>query len=297
MDIIKIKILTENKKIKTDIALLVDKIDFLRNLHRLREKWNITKLFNPNVGLDNLYYHIATKGDTLTNVNEEEKRISEFRNDIKELRKKNQRTSNFDVVIVYSLGYGVVPKHVFRSCYWDKILLPFKNSHNANFYTNSLLPEESDQGVPEEYQYVIVVDPRAEKKEIVRVCDSLLLHLKNKISFHGKDWVYNEGTKDDIEEFAFGPIYESAYTGKIKTQKKIDRTREWYWMRFGDFFNGKASKPRTYKMILDDWDKLCPQGEEHENEEEKKKCPYCGVDSFNVIERAVTEYLNLLRSQ
>lgn len=170
MKIEKIDIQTSNKKHATDIAMLVDKLDFLREIQRLRQKWLITKLYKlkgilGGIPLLNTY---APLSYTEMTKEEAEKRLPEFTRDIDNVLKIFNRGKNFRLVVLYSLITGVVPNGIYQSCYFDIVTIN----------------EPEDLAKPEKYQFVIVLSPRTELKEIKNVFKEFKQHIKGKIKFH-----------------------------------------------------------------------------------------------------------------
>lgn len=278
MDIEKIEIETTNKKYITDISILVDRIDFLRDVQDLRSEWNITELYSPERIDSFLNWHIAENKNTIDDPNEVKRRLKKFNQDIIALRNKYNRTKNFDLIITYTVGCGVIPKYIYRSCYWDRILM--SSDDNPNDVKN--------------YQYVIVLSPRTEKRELEGVFNDYQKHIKSKIEFHEGDTVCIPGHEDYIEEHAFGTTYSTADIDKFKTLKKPARTREWYWMKYGDNFNDETKDVKKYPKVLEEWQARCPQKGEHRVDKEEK-CPYCSINDVNIIERAIFEYIQLLK--
>lgn len=278
MKITKIEIDTTNKKHRTDIAILVDKIEFLRDIQELRNKWNIKTIYDPTQFDKFLNWDIAGDKDRISNPKVTKKRLDQFNNDIIALRNKYNRTKNFDIVIKCSVGFNRIPEWVYKSCYWDKILIsPTDN------------PEDTKN-----YQYAIIVTPRTEKKEVEEAYNELQEHIRNKIEFHKHDISYNEATEDEIKEHVFGAVYPASDITKFKTLKELDRTREWFWIAYKDQFNGLSKKRKRSEDILDEWITTnCPAKKDHDTES-TKNCPYCSVNDVNEIDQALSTYSKLL---
>lgn len=280
MEITKIEIETKNKKHRTDIAMLVDKISFLKDIKVIRKKWQINRLYKPseiNVFLDWL---IAGDKNRNSDYKKAKKRLKKFNQDIIIIRNKYNRTKNFDVVIKYAIACNLIPNNVYRSCFFDKILL--SSDENSNKAKN--------------YQYVIILSPRTEKNEVKEVFDEFQEHIRSKIKFHKHDWPYISGLENHIEEHVFGAVYPSADITKFKTLKELNRTREWYWMKIGEKINGKSKEEKTYSEIVDLWREKCPYSgkEKLRQAPNDHSCEYCEFDSQNRIEKAVSNYIKLL---
>jgi len=340
MKIKKIDIQTTNKSHALEIAMLVDRQDFLLEIESLREKWHVSRLTQltllPEIQqLLNIQEIISPNAK---NHEEQEEKLNEFNLDVEKILKKFGRGKNFKVVVIYSALVGIVPANIFSSCYFDV----------------ATVNEAEDKSKPEKYQYIIVLSPRTEQKELKEAFSEFQNHIKNKIAFENRiqsgsddqrkflnededrefhelsstlEKAYQgymvetknkplkealkERTKfieateelrnryavlkaktpinmndpqdaDLIEAYLLGGIYNSALIDD-GNRRDLDRTREWYWMRFGDFFNGLAKLPKTYEDVAEDWCNKCPKyGSDVYDDDHKKDCPYCHVDASNI---------------
>ena len=93
MKIEKIDVKTSNKNHATDIAMLVDKSEFLREIQRLRQKWQITKLSNTKGLLGGTSLLDTRNPLYYTDIKEEksEEKLSEFNQDIENVLKMFQQ--------------------------------------------------------------------------------------------------------------------------------------------------------------------------------------------------------------
>lgn len=282
MKIDRIDIQTSNKKHATDIAMLVDKLKFLQAVNRLREKWGISipvhlkSSFIPRTpDIEGVITKNAKDQKEAANLQRE------FNKDIDKILKDFNRGKNFKPVVECAIVAGYVPEGVYRSCYFDVITTK----------------EPENMELPERYEYIIVLSPRTEKKEIEQAYKEFKTYIKNKIKFQaetGLDINISEH-KDVIEQYHPGTIYRSADVDNFKTQKELERTREWYWIAYGDLIN-KAGKRKKTEDILDEWQvQKCPQKTLHKDINEKEKCPYCSVDDVNIIDQALSSYIRLLQ--
>ncbi len=343
MKIEKIDIQTSNNKHATDIAMLVDKLEFLRELQRLRQKWHIVELYKRKsvFGGIALLDTLAPLSYTGMNEEEAEKRLPEFNKDIDNVLKTFKRGKNFRLVVVYALFTGKIPDGIYQSCYFDLVTIN----------------EPEDLSKPEKYQYVIVMPPRTEKQEVEEAFKEFKEHMDGKIKFHSprialdspitKEFtdavecierekkLYNEGRRNRktleeidkaftkflidtkeardyllqigdldinvpghrelIEKYHKGNIYEAADITKFKTQKELERTREWYWIRYEGYFNGTEKKPLSYPKILQEWQKNCKiNGKRETKDWIDCSCPYCSLNDINIIEQALPAYNRLL---
>lgn len=223
-----------------------------------------------------LNWDVAGDKDRISDPKIAEKRLSLFNEDIITIRNKYNRTKNFDIVIKYAVGCNRIPEGFYRSCYWDKILI--SPTDNPNEIKN--------------YQYAIILTPRTEKKEVEEAYKELQEHIHNKIEFHKRNILYNNATQDIIEEHVYGAVYQAADLSKFKTLKELDRTREWYWLRLGGTINDKSIKENKYDEIVVQWKRRCPYyGKEMPD---GHICEYCNFSDQNIIEHAVSDYINLL---
>lgn len=278
MKIQKIDIQTSNKKHATDITMLIDKPEFVQDLQKLREKWKIDKLYEPG----NFYGFFATNVEL-------KGRVSEFNNDINGLLKKFHRGRNFKQVVENAMVTGVIPDGIYQSCYFDVVTIG----------------EPEDLNKPERYQYVIVMSPRTEQREVEQAYKDFEKHIKGyepknefetgelgKIEFHTRDLNIEIPTdKELIEQYHKGNIYKSAIIDD-GNRRDLERARDWHWIRFRDYLNGIDKKPETYEDITYEWNCKCPQYPT-EDKEHNKTCEYCHVDASNVA-HTLSPYNKLL---
>lgn len=274
----KIDIQTPNKKHATDIAMLVDKPEFLQEVEKLRQKWNIEELYKSSAFHSFLEFHIMTNKNTVSVDKEVKERLSDFNNDIDLILKRFNRGRNFKLVVEYALGTGTVPNGIYRSCYFDVVKIG----------------ELEDLNNPERYQYTIVLSPRTELKEVVDAYKEFKEHIKGKIDFESLANLDVEipTDKELIEQYHRGNIYSSADIDKFKTLKELDRTRRWYWMRFEKQINNANEKLISFSEVTKEWIKNCPYTDD--NMPSDHKCEYCTFCEQNRIEKAVSDYVNLL---
>ncbi|HUD09877.1 MAG TPA: hypothetical protein VMR77_03710 [Patescibacteria group bacterium] len=281
----KIDIQTPDKKHATDIAMLVDKPEFLLEIEKLRQKWSIKELYRPSAFHSFLEFHIMTNKDTVSIDKEVKKRLSEFNNDIDLVLKKFNRGRNFKRVVEYALATGIVPNGIYRSCYFDLVKIG----------------ESNDLEQPERYEYVIVLSPRTELKEVRNAYKEFKEHIKGKIDFESIANLDIEipTDKELIEQYHRGNIYKSADIDKFKTLKELSRTREWYWIKYETYFSHETKKPMSYPEVLKKWQENCPinkQNQKKKRLEDKTECscPYCLFYDINIIEQAINSYNKLL---
>lgn len=308
MKIDRIGIQTPNKKYATDIAMLIDKPEFLYDIQRLRAEWDIINLLDPAAIYDGfLEKYLSTDNGKINDETEIQKRLSKFIKDIDGILKKFRRDRSFKRVVEYALATGVIPDRIYKRCYFDKVMIG----------------EPEDLSKPEKYQYVIVMSPRTEKKEVEEAYDEFQDFIRGHEPKHelddgvlGKiDWQKSEGAEDfaEYEHFIKGPVYDAADITKYQTMsKQLERTREWYWIRNQKYFNGEVSKPLSYPDVLDEWLNTCPlykEGVAHDlNDAECPKCTFFekkkrkdkrvkeGGGSYNHVEQALDAYTSLLNN-
>ena len=282
MKIEKIDVKTSNKKHATDIAMLVDKLEFLKEINRLREKWRVPE---PNKDSD-LYRFLELTV-------KEKDRLDEFNSDIEMLLKQFNRGKNFKSVVEHALITGVIPDNIYQSCYFDIVTIG----------------EAEDLNKPERYQYVIVMSPRTEKQEVAQAYREFQEHIKGykatnknennvlgKIDFQNSENGFNWEVPDDkelIKQYHKGNIYKSADIAKFKTQKELDRAREWHWIRYDDYLNGKSNNPLTPAEVCTEWQNKCSINRNLKFKELKDcSCIYC-IDPV-LIMKSLKKYDNLL---
>lgn len=291
MKINKIDVLTSNKKHATDIALLVSKPEFLIELKRLREKWKpATQYMGKNYTLDEralLYY-------TELSDKEKEERLPEFNADINNVLKTFNREKNFRRVVIYALFTGVIPDFAYKSCYFDIVTIN----------------EKEDANKPEKYQYVIVMSPRAEKQEVLQAYKEFEAFINGyegnefelgeigKIKFEkmSKELKFSSENPDDvaeIERYYKGSVYPAADINKFKTQKELERTREWHWIQYKDVINGTSDKPLKPAEVCKEWQDRCLINKGKKlKEKDYCECEYC-IDAELVMKR-LAHFNNLL---
>lgn len=282
MKIEKIDIQTSNKKHATDIAMLIDKPEFLGELIRLREKWNITELLPlPNIH-EQLIEKVELNG-----------RDSEFNDDVDDVLRKFNRGRNFKKVVEYALLTGVIPEKIYFSCYFDVVTIN----------------EPEDLNEPEKYQYVIVMSPRTEKQEVEQAYKEFQEYLtgheatneldtdilgKRNFPKHAPNLdIENPNDRDLIEQYHKGNVYEASDISKYKTQKELDRAREWHWIKYRDFLNGLTKQPLSPGEVCKEWQDKCPINKGRKlKEKDYCECEYC-IDA-ELIMKSLSHYDNLL---
>lgn len=257
MEIKKIEIGIKDIKKYTDIALLVDKKDFMQWIAKLREKWKIDKLFKA--GEYRKFYAFIWRED-----DRNDKNWSDFLSDVKKIRKTYNLTPNFDEVIKYAIGFGFIPDHAYRTCYVKEIISS---------------PDEIEE-------YAIVVTPNTTKKEI----DSVFMQFKKDMK-QSLENVKDESKMDKVVAkykftYEFGPMRKDF--DQIST---IETIRAWYWALYGDIVNGKTSKPRKYN---EGWS-FCPRNQVHKTAMERVNCPFCSVKELDPIHHSLSAYLKRLK--
>ena len=224
MKIKMIDVLTSNKKHATDIVMLVDQSEFLQEIQRLRQKWQITELYKLQelLGISALLDMSNPLFYTGINRDKIEEKLPEFNSDIDKLLKKFNRGKNYRQVVLYALVTGVVPDKVYQSCYFDVITIN----------------DKEDLSKPEKYQYVIVLSPRTEKQEVIDSYKEFKNHIKGKIKFHQpRIPLESEATKEFYEAMDCiekeKKLYEEEVE-KLKTPEEIKKTLTKYMINTKD---------------------------------------------------------------
>ena len=195
----KIEIKTQNKRHYYDIALLVDKPNFIKWILDLRKKWKIDKLFSPE-NYNDFYSHIWKVSG---------KSWSSFRKDIENVRANFGRLPNFDDVIMYAIVSAEIPEGVYKSCYLEQIVEPGD-------------PEQEDES---KYKYAIIVTPNTTLDDLAEV----LKKYKSKIKVGLKQKKNKDEMDKAVAEYKFelGPNYTPPPHGI----DNVIRDRNWYWLK------------------------------------------------------------------
>ena len=254
-----VKINIRNVKHHTNVALLVDKPEFLKYIAYLREKWNITKLFEPDQ-YQNFYAYIWGE-------NKDESRWDEFLKDIEKARRLFNRTPNFDKVIIYAVGFNEIPEHAYKSCYLK------------------IIDKSAMSG---DVEYVIVVTPYTTETEVKKELAEFKKNIIKGIKIE-KD---ESRLAEAIANFEYEPGVKFQ---DFKGRPTIEQIRQWYWVMYGDVIRGVSKKLKTYPTTLSEWQKLyCPKKMEHETAEEADKCSVCKMDTNN-IEQLLPKYIRQIK--
>lgn len=283
-------ILETDINLKTTISLLVDSIEFSKDIQEARSHLGITEFLesaSPNT-IENFAYSLGYKDHTTY--------LSMVNKTIKGIRQKYSRTANHDVVIRWVLFTNTVPKGVFKHACYQKVRI------------------DAD----DEYQYIIVLDPRSTEKDI----KTAFLEFRNELfgiptrqitkianqGFPGEYLPPSHDTKYDFEagrvfqedaemmgeEMSKGPLYAAANKELVTFQKNIDFNRSMFWLRYELQINDPTKKPRTNEEVLDEWHKLCPYKEQPENHDDKS-CKYCSVTDTGTIQDAIDQHTAIIQ--
>lgn len=273
--------------LKVTIALLVDKTDFLTDIQKARDDLQISELLTEADNESVLGYAMS--------VNKNPESFLEKTNEIVAgIRRKYSRTINHDSVIKWVLLTNTVPTGVFT---------------HASFHKVQFSPGD-------EYQYTLVLDPRASKQDVLSAYDQFRHHLFG-VPTKMISRILNQGGTDDQipstsftksdfeagnlsaneeelysvgEELSKGSLYASANTEAVATPKNLDFNRKMYWLRYEQEIN-RAGTTRTNEEVLDQWEQLCPQHRQHSD---TSTCPYCSVDSVSTVQDAIAQHKKLL---
>lgn len=246
-----------------DVALLVDKPEFLKQLYKLREKWKIEKLFEPSE------YKIFQS--YILDMHPEENMWEELKKDIKDLRIRFQRTPNFDKVILYALAFTKVPEDSYRTCY-------LKTFSNLNSSEDSY-----------DVEYAIVITPYTTQSELTWELEDFKKRMKKSIKNYikGPHIIQDESLIDYEFNVKYKPIFRKSLM--------IIRARECYWLlRNNVYKNESITKLLDYETVRQLWYEKCPKKENHISEEEEKECIYCVFDN-KIIGDNIDAYTNLLK--
>lgn len=170
MKIDKIDVQTLDSKHATDIGMLVDKLEFIQEINKLRVKWQITKLYTPSQFNIFLELNVMTNNGVVAEDFEIQKRLTEFKKDIAGILKKFNRDKNFKPVVEYALATGIVPNGIYRSCYFDVVTIG----------------EPDNLETPERYRHVIVLSQRTELEEVKAAYNEFKEHIEGKRKFESR---------------------------------------------------------------------------------------------------------------
>lgn len=280
MKIIQIEIKSSNNDEITDVGPLLDNLDFIKDILEIRKKWKINKFYDPSAFPVFIEYEIMTNKDSLIDNDEVQKRLEIFNQDVSDIRKKYNKTRNFDIVIKYVIACNCVPEGIYRKCYFDRILVNSQDNSNDD----------------KNYQYVIYVNPRTQKKDVEEAFRDFEAFIKGKIEFHRRTPSI-PGDEEEIEEFRQGVIQEMSDPHKCRTIKFVSRTRTLYWYRYENVVNGASTKLKTFPEIIEMWNKRCPYYNDEDNSPDSHSCEYCSLDDESNIQHSVNDYEKLVKMQ
>lgn len=211
---IKIEINITNKRHFADIALLVDKPDFIEWVAELRKKWKITNdLFNADY--QTFRAHIWKQGQL--------KAWEEFNKDIERIRIQYQRLPNFDKVIFYAVSSNEIPDGVYSTCYLDTI-------EDPNDPDNESL-----------YKYAVIVTPNTTIPDIRKVLADFRQKMKIALQQENDPTLKQKAASE--YKYEFGP----RYTPSPKNIDNIMRDRRWYWLHKNGLSYGEIAKIENIK--------------------------------------------------
>lgn len=261
MKIKKIEIDIKDPRRFGDVALLVDQPGFLDTIYKLRNKWNIKRLYEPDKYKSFLSY--------IRTFDEENDAWLLFKEDIKEIRLKLNRTPNFDKVIIFAVAFTKIPDSIYKTCY----LKPLFNR------------KATDD--PKDVEYAIVISPYTTQDEVTWELERFKKKMKKSIknTRKGSHVVGNE-SEIDYEYFVkYPPI--------LRKYPMIVRGRECYWLLRDNVYDSENTKAKhRYKPILKIWNEMCPNNQEHKDG--ISDCIYCSADEYKIKEN-ITSYRKLLR--
>ncbi|OGM31466.1 hypothetical protein A3D00_03140 [Candidatus Woesebacteria bacterium RIFCSPHIGHO2_02_FULL_38_9] len=250
-----------NLKHRTSIALLVDKPEFVKTIKRLREKWNLTNLFEP--GQDSKLIEYICKPE------KEFKNWDNFCADIETVRRSFNRTPNFDKVIKYALAFTEIPDGIFRSTY-------FKAIDNSTY--------------PDDIEYAIIVTPHSTMGEVETEFVEFKQMMQDQLEFRQN----NDKLRLSTEKYWYepGPVYAD-----FDTIDTLDRTRLWYWKINNDILNEVPNaKTRKYADVESELESECTKNKKHETKSEAKSCPFCGLVDLNSLQHLLPRYKKALNT-
>jgi len=220
MKIKKIEITIRNKRHYADVAILVDRPDFIDWINKLRAKWRIKKNFKE--------YH-----DFLVHIGKQERKNKareEFEKDVKKVRLAFNRSPNFDNVITHAIAFGKVYKGSYNPCYYEHILDPVDPND-----------ERKDK-------YAIIVTPNTVLDDIAPILKEIKTRIKKGLEQKKDKKKMNASLAD--YSFELGP----QYTIPSRKVENIVRDRRWYWL------HKKMSYNKLLKKILKEGEVITKDG-------------------------------------
>jgi len=271
----KIDIVIDNNRKFADVAFLVDRDDFLRDIEDVRRRIKLSSIpytfpnysykeanrlagfykkgqisvngaremlehFCAEIGLLNLYALDKTLGAAVIFA--------------KSLTKKYKKNRLYIPIIVASILVAHIQEEDFRSTQVFEI-------------NRKVLKEELKELQKDEKIITISVSRESTPEEVGDRFD------------HIKKYIFK--TKPTKDSDGLSRVYNNEpYNKLLDTANNIKRDREWYWMYQEEKANGKG----IYKRIVEKWDKRHPS-----------KDPNNPIDQ-NTIEQAVSHYKKLLKT-
>jgi hypothetical protein len=230
-----IKILIRNNKEFGDIALLVDKEQFLEDVKRLRIKWGIKELIPIKLypeWREDLVRARSSKQQEQNKLKKQDVRnltdpeLEDFKDviarvmpdvdfecDIRDLRIKFNKPETFDKAIAYSVICGVIPSGIYKTTYYE--------------YESSRLPERLQDRTS---RIGIYVTPQSTEEDILRVFRAV------------------KGSIFKPRADGLGPFFNLYNKDQITN---IKRDRDWYWRNLKKDSYKKIAVSDNEKLMAD----------------------------------------------
>lgn len=260
-------------KLLTDITLLVDIPGFLTDIKMIRREWKITS-YPRHSGIlidESLLKHVgATMLVESQFAKDHREALKHITNTIQKIRKRYNRTKNYDPVILWSIFCHWIPKGIYKSCYFDTIPI---NGENPND--------------PKSYQYAIILDGRTEKEELLKAFKDFKDYQQDKAFTHYLKETVSDKNLSDFEQAFVSFEKNGSYaiaTDKEKVRKKntILLIRELYWK--------KKSENITYYDLAKYANDKC---DKHEIKR-KGGCMYCNA-TYSSVKENILDYSEHLK--
>lgn len=145
-----------------DIAILIDRPDFINAVEQIRIKWRLSKRYK----LDEYgeFYDFICQSKT------DDKRWAEFLKDVHHLRYIFKKTPNFDDVIMFAIGFDKIPSHAYKTCYLEAEPLDPSGKNG------------------DEYKFQIVFSPETTRDEILEEFRKFKNGVAGKTDLEGYEW-------------------------------------------------------------------------------------------------------------
>lgn len=288
MDIKPIEIDIDDNKAFAQVAFLVDRTDFLKDIQEIRSKFQLTSLFDEDS--EELQGHfIKLSGFTIKDFNEKYEVLT-LLNTFDTLLKDNKNEeadkllktakdarlaeNKFEValkVIRQKYGYPEMFDSVVKQAVLKNKVDDFSTAYATSFDRPGHDSDEDnpDLFVPHDTVMAIVVTPYSSIPDIKKAFKECKTYVREIVELKTNAQIYKKVSQD--------------------TFTNIKRDRIWHWEQK----NGKK-----YRELADKWNEKLNMHERADAHPENKRvrCEFCLIDDPNYIGQAVAEYRQYITS-